>query len=207
MNLARRISTATLPLLFSTFLLMGASARIAAQDQRDDAKPAPANHPEAAKPSQNEPEPRPEAAKPSKQKEDKAARDEDKAAKDNKVSKHEEKPEKQEDVKRQTEQGEKACSGQSDERAQSNVDRPGGHIPDDKFHSSFGRQHTFVMQRPTVVEGRPTFQYSGYSFILVDAWPEDWAYSDECYIDSIDGEYFLFDLAHPDVRFAVVVVL
>lgn len=83
----------------------------------------------------------------------------------------------------------------------------GGHIPDDKFRASFGRQHTFKMQRPTVVEGEPTFQYSGYSFTLIDAWPEEWAYSDECYIDYIDGDYFLVDLVHPDVRLAVFVVL
>jgi hypothetical protein len=63
------------------------------------------------------------------------------------------------------------------------------------------------MQQPTVVQGQPTFQYSGYSFTMVDAWPVGWAYTDQCYIDYIDGEYFLFDLAHPGVRLAIVVVL
>ncbi len=83
----------------------------------------------------------------------------------------------------------------------------GGRIPEDRFRAQFGREHHFAMRRPEVVEGRPTFQYSGYSFVLVDAWPADWAYSDDCYIDYVDGEYFLFDLRHPEVRLAVMVVM
>ena len=83
----------------------------------------------------------------------------------------------------------------------------GGHIPDAKFHSNFGRQHTFVVNHPTVVEGQPRFQYSGYWFVISDSWPAEWAYTDDCYIDYIDGEYFLFDLLHPGVRIALVVVM
>ena len=37
--------------------------------------------------------------------------------------------------------------------------------------------------------GRPQFQYGGYSFVLADAWPADWSYDDDCYIDYIDGEF------------------
>jgi hypothetical protein len=82
-----------------------------------------------------------------------------------------------------------------------------GHIPDDKFRAHFGRQHTLVINRPTIVEGQPRFQYSGYWFTIANPWPVGWAYTDECYIDYIDGEYFLFDLLHPGVRVAIVVVL
>ncbi|MGA7907303.1 MAG: hypothetical protein WCA16_07845 [Candidatus Sulfotelmatobacter sp.] len=80
-------------------------------------------------------------------------------------------------------------------------------IPDDKFRSNFGRSHSFTVNKVVVVEGQPRFQYSGYTFVLVDAWPVDWAYTDDCYIDYIDGEYFLFDLFHPGVRAAVFVVM
>lgn len=80
-------------------------------------------------------------------------------------------------------------------------------IPDDKFRAQFGRSHSFRAQRPEVVNGQPRFQYGGYSFILIDAWPPDWAYTDDCYIDYIDGEYFLFDLRHPGIRIALTVVL
>lgn len=82
-----------------------------------------------------------------------------------------------------------------------------GRIPDDKFRSHFGHQHTFVVNRITIVEGQRRFQYGGYWFTLVDTWPAEWAYTDDCYIDFIDGEYFLFDLLHPGVRIAIVVVL
>ena len=203
MKLARWISTAALSLFLATFLL-GATALIQAQDQRDEAKPAePDNHPEANKPSKkDEPAPRSEEAKPSKQNEDKPAKQDDAKSR-------------QENAKPQNEQGGEARHGQSNEQpngqsmehAQSTGERRGGRIPDDKFRASFGRQHAFRMQRPNMVQGKPTFQYGGYSFTLVDAWPADWAYTDQCYIDYLDGEYFLFDLAHPGVRLAIVVVL
>jgi DNA mismatch repair ATPase MutL len=81
----------------------------------------------------------------------------------------------------------------------------GGHIPDDKFRANFGKGHTFVINRPVIVNNQPTFQYGGYSFIIAQPWPMGWAYTDSCYIDYIDGEYFLFDLLHPGVQIEVFV--
>jgi hypothetical protein len=81
-----------------------------------------------------------------------------------------------------------------------------GHIPDDKFKAHFGQSHHFSV-RGVVVQGQPRFQYSGYTFEFVDAWPAGWGYTDDCYIDYIDGEYFLFDVLHPGVRIALFVVL
>jgi hypothetical protein len=94
-------------------------------------------------------------------------------------------------------------AGQQQDRARGN----NGRIPDDRFRAQFGREHHFPMQRPEVVEGRPRFQYGGYSFVLVDAWPPQWAYTDDCYIDDVNGEYFLFDLRHPGARLALMVVM
>jgi hypothetical protein len=113
-----------------------------------------------------------------------------------------EQPSQQEGAKRSHEE-----HGQS--AAQAPHGRPtgkGGHIPDDKFRASFGRQHPFVISRPVIVENRPRFQSGGFWFEIVDPWPTVWAYTDDCYIDYIDGEYFLFDLLHPGVRIAVFVV-
>jgi hypothetical protein len=93
-------------------------------------------------------------------------------------------------------------AGQQQERG-----RSGGRIPEDRFRAQFGREHHFAMRQPEVVEGRPTFQYGGYSFVLVDAWPPEWAYSDDCYIDYEDGDYFLFNLRHPEMRLALMVVM
>ncbi|MGA9528383.1 MAG: hypothetical protein WBS24_09725 [Terriglobales bacterium] len=81
----------------------------------------------------------------------------------------------------------------------------GGHIPDDKFRANFGKGHTFVVNHPVIVNNQPTFQYGGYTFIMAQPWPMGWAYTDDCYIDYIDGEYFLFDLLHPGVQIEIFV--
>jgi hypothetical protein len=80
-------------------------------------------------------------------------------------------------------------------------------IPDDKFREHFGRQHTVVIRQPVIVEGQPRFQYGGYWFVISDPWPAEWAYTDQCYIDYVDGDYFLFDLLHPGVRVALFVTM
>ncbi len=79
-------------------------------------------------------------------------------------------------------------------------------IPEQKFRAQFGRQHTFVVNRPVIVEGQPRFQYAGYWFVIADSWPLGWVYTDDCYIDFIDGDYFLFDVLHPGVRVLLFVV-
>lgn len=83
----------------------------------------------------------------------------------------------------------------------------GKHIPDDQFRTHFGRQHTFHVQRSQIVNvSQPVVVYGGYSFELIDAWPADWSYDDDCYVDYVDGEYFLFDALHPGLRIVVVVI-
>ena len=79
-------------------------------------------------------------------------------------------------------------------------------IDDAKFHSHFGHDHHFAIKHVTVVGGRPHFAYGGYNFEIVDAWPAGWSYNDDCYIDYVDGGYFLFNVRHPGVRIAVTVL-
>lgn len=79
-------------------------------------------------------------------------------------------------------------------------------IADEHFRAHFGREHHFAVRNVTVVEGRPRFEYSGYRFEVVQAWPVGWAYTDDCYIDFVDGEYYMFNLRHPGVRIAVNVL-
>lgn len=164
--------------------LLGTTALFCAQDQGNDTKPPQdENRPEATKPARDEVKPpRQEDAKPPKQDDVKPPRSEDRPPANHQEPK-------------------------GAVQAEHNANRPAGRIPDDKFRAHFGRQHTLVINRPTIVEGQPRFQYGGYWFSIVDAWPADWAYTDDCYIDYIDGEYFLFDLRHPGVRVAIVVVL
>jgi hypothetical protein len=171
-------------------VLIAVSAAVYAQDEK----------PQDDKPKQEEPK-REETARPADKQVDKQAdsdtmkppRQDD--ARPAKQDKNEPKPEEKQSRDEMKPQDHAQPAGKS------------ARIPDDKFRAQFGRSHTFRAQRPEVVNGQPRFQYGGYSFVMVDAWPADWAYSDDCYIDYIDGEYFLFDLRHPGIRIALTVVL
>jgi hypothetical protein len=79
-------------------------------------------------------------------------------------------------------------------------------IQDDHFRAHFGREHHFAIRHVVMVGGRPHFAYGGYNFEIVQPWPGGWAYSDNCYIDFVDGGYYLFNLRHPGVRVAVAVL-
>jgi hypothetical protein len=83
----------------------------------------------------------------------------------------------------------------------------GKRIPDDRFRASFGPSHKFHVRREEVVNNpQPVIVYSGYSFELLQSWPADWSYDDDCYIDYVDDQYFLFDPFHPGLRIALIVV-
>jgi hypothetical protein len=87
----------------------------------------------------------------------------------------------------------------------------GYYIPQASFGLHFGSQHWFRMgNRPTIYMGYPRFSYGGFSFLLVDPWPEywaeDWYGTDDVYIDYDDG-YYLHNRRHPGVRLAISVAL
>jgi hypothetical protein len=87
----------------------------------------------------------------------------------------------------------------------------GYYIPQQTFGLYFGRQHFFrIRTRPTIYMGYPRFQYSGFSFLLVDPWPEywteNWYDTDDVYVDYDDG-YYLYNRAHPGVALAITIVL
>jgi len=176
------------------FFVLGQSAIYAQQPQdegkppaHEEAKPAQAAHPDSKdmKPAMQEP------AKQGEERKDEQKNDESKKAAD-------------ENRKSQEHNAKQDEHQQHGERAEASG--KGKHIPEDKFRSSFGRQHTFIIRQPVIVNNRPRFQYSGYWFELVDAWPTGWAYTDDCYIDYVDDGYFLFDPLHPGIRVAIVVV-
>jgi hypothetical protein len=79
-------------------------------------------------------------------------------------------------------------------------------IPHDRFREHFGREHRFAIRHPVIIDNEPRFQYSGYWFEMVDPWPVAWSYDDDCYIDYVDDDYYLFDPLHPGIRIAVVIV-
>jgi hypothetical protein len=87
----------------------------------------------------------------------------------------------------------------------------GYYIPQASFGLYFGVGHWFrIGSQPVIVGGYPEFQYGGYTFMLVDPWPEDWAENwydtDELYI-GYDNGYYLYDRMHPGEAVAIVVVI
>jgi hypothetical protein len=167
--------------------LVATSAALYAQDEKHQQEDKPPRQDEAR------PQPRQDEMKAPRQDETKPSRQD-----------------KQEQKQQEKQSHEQMKEGRQEPAQQGTHARPagkGGHIPDNKFRAQFGRSHTFAVQRTTVINGQPGFYYGGYSFVFVDAWPGDWAYSDDCYVDYVDGDYFLFDLLHPGERIALIVIM
>lgn len=192
-------------------ILVAGSAALYAQDGR--------RQPEQP---QRQEEPRPEMNQGQEQQRPEEARPANQDKQEQKAEKQEQKQQQKEqkDQERQSREQMKDDHQMNNDRpvngdrqmnnAQQGHARPAGksaHIPEERFRANFGRSHTFVVQRPVVIEGQTGFVYGGYSFVFVDPWPSDWAYTDDCYVDYIDGEYFLFDVLHPGIRIALFVVV
>jgi flagellar biosynthesis GTPase FlhF len=185
MKLVGVISTAVLS------LTLGIAAPAYAQQEQHDQQEE-----QKAKPDQDEKAAQP--AKPAKQ-EEKAAKQEDKNAKpeetnakqEDKNTQPEEKNAKQED--KRVEPAEK--NAQPEQHASGNR---GGQIPADKFKSNFGQQHSFRVTQADYSNHR--FQYGGYSFGFVDAWPSNWLYTQNVYVIEINGVYYLCNASFPGVN-------
>jgi hypothetical protein len=84
-------------------------------------------------------------------------------------------------------------------------------IPQASFGLYFGDGHPFrIGVQPFIVDGYPRFQYGGYTFVMVDPWPADWApdwyQTDQLYV-AYDNGYYLFDEQHPGEAVAIAVVM
>jgi hypothetical protein len=87
----------------------------------------------------------------------------------------------------------------------------GYYIPQSSFGLYFGSQHFFRMRSlPTFYMGYPRFSYGGFSFLLLDPWPEYWSENwydtDDLYIDYDDG-YYLYNRRYPGVGLAITIAL
>lgn len=179
-------------------VLVGSAALVYSQDekQQDDKK-------------QEEPkaQPKQDEAKPAHQDEPKQdmrgeKQDQKQASED---SRENAKPEERKQENMDTHAA-KQEQGHPEQMGNAHTAGKGGRIPDDKFRAHYGQAHHFNA-RTVISQGQTQFAYGGYSFQFVDAWPVGWGYTDDCYVDYIDGEYFLIDLAHPGARLALIVIL
>jgi outer membrane biosynthesis protein TonB len=173
MNLVGLIGTAVL-----SFTLI-AAAPVFAQEQHDQQEE------QKNKPDQEEKKAQPErSSKP----------EEKSAAQPDKNTKPEEKNAQQEE--KNIKPAEKNMQQQ-----QHAANNGGGRIPADKFKANFGQQHTFRVTQSDYSNRR--FQYGGYSFGFVDAWPSNWLYTQNVYVIEINGVYYLCNASYPGVNLAL----
>ena len=222
------ISTATL------FLLLGTAVPALAQDDHHDEAAKPAQHEEQAKPAKQEKqakpqqrEAQPKAAKQETQNRPAQHEQQAKPAKQHQQAKPEQRQEQAKSTKQGDQQQAKATT--QEDRQQANNRQPQrssadeqrqrsqpelrlsargeGRIPDDRFRSNFGRGHEFRIGSPRLVDGYSRFQYGGYWFGFIQPWPVGWYYTDDVYVDYINGQYYLCNPSYPGDQIAISVVL
>ena len=204
-------------------LLLGNTASGYARQEQHEQEAKPENKPEAKPAKQEETKPaKQEAAKPEKQQEAQPAKQQ--AAKP--VKQEQTKPAKQEAAKPEKQQQAKAQPAQAKSNNQQHAQRTpaeeqrqravpalrlsargSARIPDDRFRANFGREHVFVISQPVMVGGYSRFQYGGFWFGFVQPWPVGWYYTDDVYVDYVDGGYYLYNPYYPDARVSISVVL
>jgi hypothetical protein len=180
---------------------------------QEETKPAKQEVPKTTKQEETKPV-KQEAGQPAKQEETKPAKQQ--AAQP--AKQEENKPAQEQQAKGQTEQGkagpqQHAQRTPAEEQKQRAVPalrlsaRGTSRIPDDRFRANFGREHEFVISQPVMVGGFSRFQYGGFWFGFVQPWPVGWYYTDDVYVDYIDGGYYLYNPYYPDARVSISVVL
>jgi len=149
-------------------------------------------------------------AKPQEEKKaqpEKPAKQEEKTAQQEKNTKPEEKNAQEEKNAKPEERNAKQEQQRTPEaKPEKQEQRAGGNrIPDDRYKANFGQGHTFRVNQGDYNNRR--FQYGGYSFGFVGAWPSDWLYTQNVYVIDIDGVYYLCNPMYPGVNIELNVVL
>ena len=213
------------------FLLLGTTLRAYAQDEHHEPEAKPAQHEEPAKPAQLEEQAKPEKqaaeAKPAKQEKQAAPEKQEARAKPATQEKQvkpekqaaQARSEKQPQAKQVKQEGRSNTAGQRPQRTAAQEQRQraepalrlsargSGRIPDDRFRANFGESHTFVINQPVMVGGFSRFQYGGFWFGFVNPWPVGWYYTDNVYVDYVDGGYYLCNPYYPGARVSISVVI
>lgn len=199
---------------------IAASPLLARQEPEDKEKPRqeePKGKQDEKKPKQEEPKQQPSQEKPKanaeRQQQPEAGKQQAGEKEQKKEQKDAQRPTKEsekenrnaENAPRDNRQQQPGNAQQSDRGQRSAQESRGGaqRIPQERFQTSFGREHHFHVRH---LDDRKRFQYGGYWFEVTQPWPTGWSYDDDCYIEDDDGSYYLVDLLHPDIRVLVIVV-
>jgi len=188
-------------------LTLGAAAPVYAQQEEHGQQDEHARQQEDKKVQQDKPAQQEEKhaqQEERKVQQEKPAQQEEKLAQQERPAQQEEKHEQQEQKK-----SEQDRPAQRDAQHEQQAERGNGNhgrIPDDRFRANFGHEHVFVINRPVIIEGQPRFQYGGYWFGFSQPWPVGWLYTDNVYVDFVDGGYYLYNPFHPGIRIVIIVI-
>jgi hypothetical protein len=185
----------------ASFLLFAAFAAVA-QDEHKDERPnaAPQERQEPARPQdQARPGDRPSQDRPNEDRKSQEPQSGDR---------HDKTPQSQDRQPQEPQNGDRHMQGkQANQEHGQLAQGQQRRIPDRDFHAHFGQSHHFAVGHLQTYQGRPSFVYSGYTFVLVQEWPAGWVYDDDdCYIDYVDGDYWLFNVLYPGVRVELFIV-
>ncbi|MGC2449067.1 MAG: hypothetical protein WA477_15570 [Candidatus Sulfotelmatobacter sp.] len=187
MKLAGVISAAVLS------LTLGVAAPAFAQQEQHDQQEE-----QKAKPAQDEKKAQPEKSAKA---EEKNAKQEEKSNKPQERNAQQEKNTKEE-KNAQEQHTQQARPKQQGQFASKNG---GGRIPADRYKAHFGQEHRFRVNEGDYRNRR--FQYGGYWFGFVGAWPSNWLYTQDVYVVEIDGMYYLCNPMYPGVNLEISVNL
>src|SRR5271155_5311400 len=184
MKIAGVVSTAVLAL---TLVI---AAPVYSQQDQEEKKVQPAQDDKKAQPDR--------PVKP----EEKAAQQPEKSVKPEERTAQQQDNNPKREEKNSKQQPMEAKPGEPAQRAGGNSN---GRIPDDRYKASFGSAHTFRVTQGDYSNHR--FQYGGYSFGFVGAWPSNWLYTQDVFVVDIDGVYYLCNPMYPGVNIALSVNL
>ncbi len=201
------------PVAAQTFSALSLSNAVGSILQQDEQKPkdTPDSKPANAGKDEQKPKDTPEVkpSKTEKQEKPTTQQQPDKAQKDQ-DQKQDKSMAKQDQKDQHPNQTQDRNMANQDQQAANGHEANGRRVPDKDLKAHFGQEHKFsarqVVTTTRIVPNQTQFVYTGYTFVFADPWPEGWAMDDDCYIDYVDGEYFLFDVDHPGVRIALTIV-
>jgi hypothetical protein len=190
------ISTAALSLLLGT-----AALAYAQQDQQD--KPTPRDEKaKPEKPAKQEEKKAQQQDKNNTNQRDESAQPQDKknnTQQEEKSAQQQDRNNRQEDKNAQQQNKNNKQEERNTQQAQHTGGNGRGRIPDDRFRANFGREHSFRVSQDDYSRDR-RFQYGGYWFGFVDAWPSNWLYTQDVFVVEIDGVYYLCNPMYPGIN-------
>lgn len=212
------------------FLLFGIAAPANGRQEKPEEKAPPPKQEQQAKPPKQEEAkapkqqqeakpPKQEQAKPEKQQQANAPKQEQAKPEKQQQQAKQQQPQKSNSAKQQPAHQQQAGYSHAPQRTQQAIAtqraqpalrlsvRGSGRIPDDRFRANFGSGHNFHMGNPVLVGGYSRFQYGGFWFGFVQPWPSGWYYTDNVYIDYVDGGYYMYNPYYPGARFSISVVI